>query len=123
MSQVPIAVPPSARNPATAALASARVRSSIRTMADSGPWGKARRASWLPATTANHTPSSTWSRAAVAARWTAAMFSPLIEPEVSTMTTSAASPDPDCPASPAPEQVTVTMAWTSVPPSGRNSFW
>ena len=46
-----------------------------------------------------------------------------IEPEVSTMTISAASPDSDCPAAPAPEQVTVTMAWTSVPPSGRNSFW
>ena len=73
--------------------------------------------------TANHTPSSTWSSAADAATCTAAMFSPLIEPEVSTMTISAASPDPDWPASPAPEHATVTMACTSVPPSGRNSFW
>ena len=73
--------------------------------------------------TANHVPSRIWSSAAAAARWAAAIFSPLIEPEVSTMMISAASPDPDCPASPAPEQVTVTMACTSVPPSGRNSFW
>ena len=92
-------------------------------MPNSALRGKARCASWLPAMTANHTPSSTWSSAAAAACRTAAMFAPFIEPEVSTMTTSAASPDPDCPASPASEQLTVTMAWTSVPPSGRNSFW
>ena len=46
-----------------------------------------------------------------------------IEPEVSTMTISPASPDPVWPAAPAPEQSIVTMAFTSVPPSGRNSFW
>ena len=39
------------------------------------------------------------------------------------MMISPASPAPVCPAAPAPEQVSVTMALTSVPPSGRNSFW
>ncbi len=39
------------------------------------------------------------------------------------MMISPASPEPDWPAVPAPEQVTVTIALTSVPPSGRNSFW
>ena len=39
VSQVPIAVPPSARKPVTAALASARVRGSIRAMSGSGPCG------------------------------------------------------------------------------------
>ena len=39
------------------------------------------------------------------------------------MTISPASPAPVWPAAPAPRQVTVTMALTSVPPSGRNSFW
>jgi hypothetical protein len=46
-----------------------------------------------------------------------------IEPEVSTMMISPAEPEPACPAAPAPAQVIVTMALTSVPPSGRNSFW
>ena len=46
-----------------------------------------------------------------------------IEPDVSTMMISPACPPAPRPASPAPLQVTVTMAFTSVPPSGRNSFW
>ena len=46
-----------------------------------------------------------------------------IEPEVSMMMISPAAPDPVCPAVPAPVHSTVTIACTSVPPSGRNSFW
>jgi hypothetical protein len=51
------------------------------------------------------------------------MLTSPIDPDVSTMTISPASPWPAWPAAPAPVQVTVTMACTSVPPSGRNSFW
>ncbi len=122
-SQVPIAVPPLGSKSPMAYFAAARVCASIRTIPSSPSAGNASRASWLPATTANHTPSSTWSRAAAAACWTARILSWPIDPEVSTMTISPASPEPELPASPAPAQVTVTIAWTSLPPSGRNSFW
>ena len=48
----------------------------------------------------------------------------LIEPDVSTMMISATPPaPPTLPALPAPVHVTVTIAWTSVAPSDRNSFW
>jgi hypothetical protein len=46
-----------------------------------------------------------------------------MEPEVSMMMISPAAPEPVWPAVPAPEHSTVTIACTSVPPSGRNSFW
>ena len=39
------------------------------------------------------------------------------------MMISAASVALVCPAWPAPRHVTRTIACTSVPPSGRNSFW
>ncbi len=39
------------------------------------------------------------------------------------MMISPAAPEPVCPAVPAPAHSTVTIACTSVPPSGRNSFW
>jgi hypothetical protein len=73
--------------------------------------------------TANQVPSMIWSIAATAACCAARMLTSPIDPDVSTMTISPASPSPACPAAPAPVQVTVTMACTSVPPSGRNSFW
>ena len=63
------------------------------------------------------------SRAIMAACLAALMFASPIEPEVSTMTISPASPLPVCPARPAPVHAIVTIALTSVPPSGRNSFW
>ena len=77
----------------------------------------------MPATTANQVPSAIWSIAASAACLAASMRVRPIDPEVSTMMISPASPDPVRPAAPAPVHVTVTMALTSVPPSGRNSFW
>jgi len=64
-----------------------------------------------------------WSRATMAACLAACMLASPIEPEVSTITISPASPLPVRPAAPAPLQVMVTIALTSVPPSGRNSFW
>src|SRR5665647_1384857 len=73
--------------------------------------------------TANHVPSMIWSIAAAAASRAARMLTAPIDPDVSTMTISPASPSPAWPAAPAPVQVTVTMAGASVPPSGRNSFW
>ncbi len=76
----------------------------------------------MPATTAKQVPSTIWSMAADAANLAASSLVRPIEPEVSTMTISPASPDPVCPARPAPEQAMVTIALTSVPPSGRNSF-
>jgi hypothetical protein len=39
------------------------------------------------------------------------------------MMISPADPPPVWPAVPAPAQLIVTIALTSVPPSGRNSFW
>ncbi len=63
------------------------------------------------------------SSAIMAACLAAFMFATPIEPEVSTTTISPASPLPVRPAAPAPVQRIVTIALTSVPPSGRNSFW
>ncbi len=53
------------------------------------------------------------------------MLRPDIDPDVSTMMISATppAPPPALPALPAPVHVTVTIAWTSVAPSDRNSFW
>jgi hypothetical protein len=76
----------------------------------------------VPAITANQVPSMIWSIAAAAASWAARMLTSPIDPDVSTITISAAAPPPTWPAAPAPVQVMVTMACTSVPPSGRNSF-
>jgi hypothetical protein len=64
-----------------------------------------------------------WSRATIAACLAAFMFTWPIEPDVSTMMISPASPLPVWPAAPAPVHVIVTIALTSVPPSGRYSFW
>ena len=120
---MPIAVPPSASSRATAALASARVCAFIRTIADRrvARVGQHR----LVAAGDDGEPGAVEDlvEGGLAAHLDGGDLLPAIEPEVSTMTISAASPVPDCPASPAPEQVTVTMACTSVPPSGRNSFW
>ena len=123
VSQVPMAVPPSARKDETARFADSRVVLSIWTMASSArATGNASRASWVPAMTANQVPSMIWSMAAAAACWAMRMLTSPIDPDVSTMTISPASPWPTWPAAPAPVQVTVTTACTSVPPSGRNSF-
>ena len=104
-------------------MAACRVNWSIRTITGSGDGGNASWARSLPEITANQTPSRIWSSAVCAAYAAAWTPSRPIEPEVSTMMISPASPLPDCPAAPAPLQFTVTMACTSVPPSGRNSFW
>ena len=58
----------------------------------------------------------------MAACFAAFMLATPIDPDVSTTTISPASPLPVRPAAPAPEHVIVTIAFTSVPPSGRNSF-
>ncbi len=124
LSQVPIAVPPPARSWRTARLASARAPGSIRTIADTAlGYGNARAAWSVPAMTANQVPSRIWSIAADAACWAAANRSPCMEPDESMITISAASPPSPRPASPAPVHVTVTIACTSVPSCGRNSFW
>ena len=73
--------------------------------------------------TANQVPSTISASAAWAACLAAAIVSGPIEPDVSTMMISPAEPPPVWPAVPAPAQVTVTIALTSVPPSARNSFW
>ncbi len=123
-SHEPIAVPPPAASRATACLAACLAPGSISTMAERAFGnGKRRSAPSVPAITANQVPSRIWSMAAAAATRAALILSPAIDPEVSMMTISAASPSDPRPASPAPAQVTVTMACTSVPPSGRNSFW
>jgi hypothetical protein len=123
-SQVPMAVPPPASRCRIARLASSRAPGSIRTMGDIAfEYGKARVAWSVPAMMANHVPSRIWSIAAAAACWALANRSPCIDPDVSRRTISAASPPSPRPASPAPLQVIVTTACTSVPPCGRNSFW
>jgi hypothetical protein len=85
--------------------------------------GKTGTAWWVPATTANATPSRiTSTAAAVAARASAILVRGLpIDPEQSTMMISALSASAAGPAVPA--DVTVTTALTSRPPSGRYSFW
>ena len=104
-------------------MASSRAPGSICTIATGAfGYGKARLATWLPPTTANHVPSAIWSTATCAAYLAASMFGPLIDPEVSMMTISA-TPPLLVAAVPAPELVTVTIACTSVAPSERNSFW
>src|SRR5215831_1996221 len=84
----------------------------------------------VPAITANATPSRiTSTAAAVAARASAILVcGDLMDPEQSTMMISALPESAAGPASrPSPEaaagDVTVTMALTSSPPSGRYSFW
>src|SRR4051812_36595320 len=71
---------------------------------------------------AKWTPSSMHSTAAFAA-WRAALIRPsaCIDPDASTMMISVA-PEVRRPPSP-PDDVTVTIAFTSVAPSARNSFW
>ncbi len=104
-------------------MAACRVNWSIRTITGSGDGGNASCARSLPEMTANQTPSRIWSSAVWAANAAARTPSAPIEPDVSTMMISPASPLPDWPADPRPLQDTVTIACTSVPPSGRNSFW
>src|SRR5215469_9070468 len=89
-------------------------------------------ASWVPATTANPTPSRiTSTAAAVAARASAILVcGDLIDPEQSMIMISAMPPPASAagasdrpPADPVSGEVTVTIALTSSPPSGRYSFW
>src|SRR5579872_554870 len=128
-----MAVPPLARSPVTACLAAARDEASARAMVPSaGNTGQAR---LVPAITENRTPSRTTSiAAAVAARASAILVCGYsIDPEQMMMMSalpSGPSPadtgpawwGPDSPAASAAD-VTVTMALTSRPPSGRYWFW
>ena len=74
--------------------------------------------------TAKATPSRSVSIAAAVARLAAASLVGgwSIDPEQSTMITSAAEPSA-CRACPPPVEVTVTIAFTSAAPCGRYSFW
>ena len=119
-SQVPIAVPPSAiaRSPPAWPPAASRRSSSP------SPCG-AGRPSWpssVPAMIAKCTPSRSVSIAAIAALRASPIRSVAIEVEVSMMITSAAWA---CWAtvSSGPVASTVTIACTSVPPTGRYLFW
>src|SRR5215469_1583356 len=87
--------------------------------------GKKGAATWLPAITANATPSRMTSiAAAVASRaWISFVIGAAIEPEQSTMMISAASAGGDWPAAAVPADVTVTMAFTSRASAGRYSLW
>ncbi len=81
------------------------------------------RAFWLPATTANVTPSRIASMATAAACRAAAILPrPAIDPEQSIMMISA-PPGSSSGARSSSADVTVTIALTSRPPSGRYSFW
>lgn len=71
---------------------------------------------------ANHVPSTIWSTATWAACFAASRLRPFIEPDVSIMMISA-TPPVAVRAEPTSLPVTVTIACTSVPPAGRNSFW
>ena len=123
-----MAVPPPARRPATACRAAAREAWSATAMLPSmGNTGQAR---FVPAMTANQVPSRITSMAAaVAARASAILVCGYsIDPEQSMMMISALPCWP--PDGPAPENpvasaadVTVTIALTSRPPSGRYWFW
>ena len=73
--------------------------------------------------TENQVPSTISLSAAIAAALAPSIVSTPIEPDVSMMMISPASPLPPWPALPALAQVTDTIACTSVPPSARNSFW
>ena len=125
----PIAVPPPARRPATACLATAREEASARAMLPStGNTGHAR---LVPAMTENMTPSRTTSTAAAVATRASAILvcGYSIDPEQSMMMISAlppgsvpAGPGLVSPAAPAAD-ATVTMALTSRPLSGRYWFW
>ena len=118
-SHFPIAVPPPARSPLIARLASARVCGlAIAMVPLAGYTGLAK---LVPAMTANHTPSLTTSTAAeVALRaWVILVCGTSIDPEQSMMMISAL-PDPALAtaASPGvPSDVTVAMALTSRAPS------
>ena len=63
--------------------------------------------------------------AAHVAALAALMFCPgtAIDPDVSTITITAACTGPSTARAPLPVAVTVTIALTSVAPSARNSFW
>src|SRR6476660_2438595 len=84
--------------------------------------GNARVAPASPEITANQVPSTISSIAAAAASRAALIFvrGDDIDPDVSTMITSAAAPD--WPAVPAPLHVIDTIAWTSVASAARYSF-
>src|SRR5215470_1038855 len=125
-----MAVPPCGVRPDTACFAYCLVVASATARLPS--CGYTGRASWVPATTANATPSRiTSTTAAVAARASAILVcGDLIDPEQSMMMISATPPPASAagasdlpPADPVPAEVTVTMALTSSPPSGRYSFW
>jgi hypothetical protein len=120
---VPIAVPPDGTMFATAAFARARVWSSAGTSV----WfsGNTARASSVPEITLKATPSRIASIAAEVACLAALSFPDglTIEPEASTMTTSAAVIGAAAATGPASVAVTVTTASTSLAPSARNSFW
>jgi hypothetical protein len=123
-SQVDMAVPPPASRWLTASLAWPRVTLSATTrLVPHG--GKKVVATSPPATTANCTPSRMPSMAAAAALRAARMRveGALIEPEVSTIRTSAAWPAAGPPEPAPPLAVTVTMASIVVAPSARYSFW
>ena len=123
----PIAVPPLARSPRSAFLASARVRSLAIAIDPSG--GYTGQVVDVPATIANHVPSLTTSTAAaVAARASAILAGgKSIDPEQSMMMISALPPPPPPDggggASPLPSAVTVTIALTSFPLTGRYGLW
>jgi hypothetical protein len=124
LSHAPIAVPPSDLKKLIASFAWRRVCGVICTRpAPVCTIGYARYALWLPAMIAKYVPSRIASTATMAACLAARMLVSPIDPDVSTMMISPAAPDPVCPAAPAPTQSIVTIALTSVPPSGRNSFW
>ena len=88
-------------------------------------YGYTSRASSVPATTANSTPSRSVSMAAAVACFAddSLVRGTCIEPEQSTMITSAAPPDEAAGPVGAPVAVTVTIAFTSVAPADRYSFW
>src|SRR5215831_14221146 len=123
-----MAVPPCGVRPDTACFAYCLVVASATARLPS--CGYTGCASWVPATTANATPSRiTSTAAAVAARASAILVcGDLMDPEQSMMMISAlpeSAAGPGGPPSPdvVAGDVTVTMALTSSPPSGRYSFW
>ena len=125
-SHCPIAVPPRGSRPATACFADCLVSASATARLPS--WGNTGCAWSVPATTANATPSRiTSTAAAVAARASAILVcGDLMDPEQSMMMISAlpwSAAAAGRPPSSDVDDVTVTMALMSSPPSGRYSFW
>ena len=117
-----MAVPPLACSRSIAQDASERVRSLA-----TASWPGAGKSCWAvptPAISAKCTPSSRQATAALAACRAAAMRpSACIEPDASTMMISVVPDAADRGAPPPPDEVTVTIALTSVAPRARNSFW